>query len=320
MDGIKILGTGYSVPEVVISNDDMAKIVDTNDEWIRTRTGIERRHNIPEGKGLTEYGADAALKALRMAGVLPEEIGAVIFATLSSEYLVPATACLIQKELGIPEDALCFDLNAACSGFIFAIHTMECLLNASERKYGLIIGAENLSRLLDMTDRSTCILFGDGAGAAVVKSDPSYTSINAVYGSSGNKDMLYVPGAQSKEPSYIHMDGTNVFKFAVSIIPQCIEKVLAKAGKTTDDVDFYVFHQANARIIDLVVRKYKIPKEKYYKNISEYGNTSAGSIPIVLGELMEQKKIGTGSRVLIVGFGGGLTWGGALVEIGSREG
>ena len=258
--------------------------------------------------------AAAARQALDKAGVAPEEIGACIVATVSPDTIVPSAACALQRELGLPNDIICFDLNAACTGFLFALHTMECLLNSSPRKYGLVVGAEVLSRMVDWNDRSTCILFGDGAGAAVVECRQDWPSISAVLGCHGDEHILRIAGPGTGEPSVIQMEGTRVFKFAVEAVPWCVDQVLARTGKTMDDVDFFVFHQANARIIDLVVRKYHIPPEKYYKNIAEYGNTSAASIPLVLSELEEAGTVGPGSRVLVVGFGGGLTWGGALVE------
>ena len=235
-------------------------------------------------------------------------------ATLTADDLVPSAACCMKHELNLPHDTVCFDLNAACTGFLYALHTMECLLNASERKYGLVIGAENLSRITNWEDRGTCILFGDGAGAVVVESRPEWPSISAILGCHGTDQMLRVPGVEKGVPSLIYMEGTKVFKFAVEAVPYCIDQVLARTGKTVDDVDFFVFHQANARIIDLAVKKYHIPQEKYYKNICEYGNTSAASIPLVISELHEMGKVGSGSCVLIVGFGGGLTWGGAMIE------
>ena len=235
-------------------------------------------------------------------------------ATVTPETLVPSAACGLQAALGLPEDIPCFDLNAACTGFLFALHTMECLLNASPRKFGLVVGAENLSRVVNWADRGTCILFGDGAGAAVVECREGWPSVSAVLGCHGNGELLRLPGPEAGEPSYISMEGTKVFKFAVEAVPWCVNQVLQKTGRTVEDVDFFVFHQANARIIDLAVRKCRIPPEKYYKNIAEYGNTSAASIPLVLSELREQGKIGPGSRLLAVGFGGGLTWGGCLIE------
>ncbi|MGI6012749.1 MAG: beta-ketoacyl-ACP synthase III [Oscillospiraceae bacterium] len=313
MNGIKICGTGHSVPAKVVTNEDMARIVETNDEWITSRTGIKNRHHCTT-ETHADLCLDAAKQALEKAGISPDEIGACIVATCTAETVVPSAACTLQRDLGLPTDIPCFDLSAACTGFLFSLHTMECLLRAAPRPYGLVIGCEVLTRVTDWTDRSTCILFGDGAGAAVVEYNPSYPSICAEMGTHGNDQLLKIPGVETGIPSKLTMQGTKVFQFAVKAVPYCIDKVLEKAGKTMDDVDFFVFHQANGRIIDNVVRKYHIPEEKYYKNINEYGNTSAASIPIVISELVNLGKIGSGSRVLCVGFGGGLTWGGALVE------
>ena len=314
MNGIKIRGTGRSVPGKLVTNQDLEKIVDTSDEWITARTGIKTRHHCAEGERISAITAEAARRALEDAGISRSEIGACIVATATPETLVPSAACALQRDLNLPQDIPCFDLNAACTGFLFALHTMECLLNASPRKYGLVVGAENLSRVINWADRGTCILFGDGAGAAVVECREGWPSISAVTGCHGNDALLRVPGAGTGERSLISMEGTRVFKFAVEAVPWCVDQVLKKTGRTVEDVDFFVFHQANARIIDLAVRKYRIPPEKYYKNIAEYGNTSAASIPLVLSELRDQGKIGPGSRILAVGFGGGLTWGGCLIE------
>ena len=314
MNGIKIRGTGRGVPGKLVSNQDLEKLVETNDEWITSRTGIQTRHHCAGEETFSAITAQAARRALADAGVSPEEIGACIVATVTPETVVPSAACTLQRELGLPEDILCFDLGAACSGFLFALHTMECLLNASPRKFGLVVGAENLSRCIDWSDRGTCILFGDGAGAAVVECREGWPSISAIMGCHGSSGLLHVPGAETEGHSWISMEGTKVFKFAVEAVPWCVDQVLKKNGRAVEDVDFFVFHQANARIIDLAVRKYRIPPEKYYKNIAEYGNTSAASIPLVLSELREQGKIGPGSRLLAVGFGGGLTWGGCLIE------
>ena len=313
MNGIKICGTGRAVPEKVVTNQDLEKIVETNDEWITSRTGIQRRHPCT-GETHTSLCVSAAKAALDRAGVSPDQIGACIVATVTADTLVPSAACMLQRELGLPTDTPCFDLNAACTGFLYALHTMECLLNASPRKFGLVVGCEELSRVINWEDRGTCILFGDGAGAAVVECREGWPSIGAVLGSQGDDELLRLPGIASVERGFIAMEGTKVFKFAVEAIPRCMEQVLEKAHMTAADVDFFVFHQANARIIDLAVRKFRIPPEKYYKNIQEYGNTSAASIPLVLSELQDQGKVGPGSRTLVVGFGGGLTWGGALIE------
>lgn len=313
MSGIKIKGTGRFVPAKVITNDYLSTVVDTSDEWITSRTGIQTRFHCTT-ETHTDMCVNAARQALENAGIKPEEIGACVVATFSADYLSPSAACMLQRGLGLPHDAVCFDLNAACSGFLFAIHTMECLLASAPRKYGLVLGAEMLSRFINWEDRGTCVLFGDGAGAVVVEWREDYPSISALLGCHGDPDMLGVTGAEKAEPARIFMHGQPTFKFAVQAVPYCIDQVLSRTGKTMDDVDFFVFHQANARIIDLAVRKYHIPPEKYYKNIQTYGNTSAASIPLVISELHDLGKVGPGSRVMIVGFGGGLTWGGALVE------
>ena len=313
MNGIKIRGTGRCVPAHIVTNDDLAQRIETSDEWITSRTGISRRRHCQE-----EHPAmlcvEAGRAALEKSGVSPDQIGVCIVATLTPENLCPSTACTLQQELGLPTDCLCFDLNAACTGFLFGLHTAECLLNASTKKFALVVGGEALSRILNWEDRGTCILFGDGAGAAVVECREGWPSIGAVLGCRGDREILHVDGPGSGKPGLIAMEGTKVFKFAVETVPKCMDQVLKRHNMTVEDVDFFVFHQANARIIDLVVRKYNIPSEKYYKNLAEYGNTSAASIPLVLSELEELGKVGPGSRVLVVGFGGGLTWGGALVE------
>ena len=313
MSGIKICGAGHYVPPKLVTNADLERIVDTSDEWITSRTGIKTRHHC-----VTETHADmcreAAKKALERAGVKPEEIGVCIVATFSPDFLSPNAASLLQRDLGLRNDTVCFDLNAACSGFLFAIHTAECLLAASPRKYALVLGAEMLSRFINWEDRGTCVLFGDAAGAAVVEWSEEYESLHAALHCEGDSEMLGVTGSGHKNPPQIFMQGQQVFKFAVTAVPTCMDEALERSGKTIDDVDFFVFHQANTRIIDLAVRKYRIPEEKYYKNIEKYGNTSAASIPMVLSELSELQKVGPGSRVMLVGFGGGRAWGAALAQ------
>ena len=314
MNGIKLRGLGRCVPAQSVTNDDLAKTVDTSDAWITARTGIRSRRRCTE-ETHTELCVTAARRALAQAGITPADIGACIVATVSADTIVPSAACMLQRDLGMPEDTPCFDLNAACTGFIYALHTMECLLNAAPRKFGLVVGAEALSKVVDWTDRGTCILFGDGAAAAVVECREGWPVIGAVLGSRGDDRLLRLPGLGRGEPNVLSMEGTQVFKFAVETVPACMDAVLAKAGLTAEDIDFFVFHQANARIIDLAVRKYRIPPEKYYKNIDHYGNTAAASVPLVLSELYEQGRIGPGSRLLTVAFGGGLTWGGAVLEL-----
>ena len=309
MSGIRIRGAGHCVPEKVVTNDDLARRVDTSDEWIASRTGIRRRH-VCEGESQAELCIGAARMALEQAGAAPAEIGVCIVATMTPDTLMPSTACRVQSALGLPEDTLCFDLNAACTGFVFALHTAECLLAASPRKLALVIGGECLSRIVDWDDRSTCILFGDGAGAAVVEYRAEWPSIGAVTGARGDATMLHAQGPG--QASVIQMEGTQVFKFAVETVSKTVTELLEKYALSLDEVDWFVFHQANARIIDLVGRKCAIPPEKLAVNIAEYGNTSAASIPIALSEM--QGRIRPGQRVMLVGFGGGLTWGGAIIQ------
>ena len=219
MNGIKIRGTGRCVPEKIVTNEDLAKIVDTSDEWITTRTGIRRRHHCTT-ETHTTLCVGAARAALEKAGITPDQIGACIVATVTADTLVPSAACVLQRELGLPCDIPCFDLNAACTGFLFGLHTMECLLNASPRKFGLVVGGEALSRIINWEDRGTCILFGDGAGAAVVECREDWPSIGAVLGTRGDSELLRVAGVENGEHCYIQMDGTKVFKFAVETVPR----------------------------------------------------------------------------------------------------
>ena len=315
MNGLKLVSTGSAMPKGVVTNEDLTKIVDTSDEWITTRTGIHTRRRCGEGESHTQLCLAAARQALERSGIAPEAVGVCLIATFTGDHLNPATACILQKELGFPEDTVCFDLNAACSGFVYALHTAQCLLAAAPRKFGLVLGAEVLSRVTDYTDRSTCILFGDGAGAAVVEWGEDYPSIHAVLGCRGDADVLYTPGVNAKAPSYIHMEGQSVFRFAVETVPRCISQVLEQAGLGVEDVDRYVFHQANQRIIDLAMRKLHLPPEKCTGNIAHTGNTSAASVPLLLDELVSTGALRSGQRALCVGFGAGLTWGGALLEL-----
>lgn len=248
------------MPKKVVTNDDLAKIVDTNDEWISTRTGIRSRRYCTDGESHTSLCLAAARQALERGGVAPGEIGICLVATVTPDFLSPAAACLLQKELGFPEDTICFDLNAACSGFVYALHTAECLLASTPRKYGLVLGAEILSRVMDFGDRSTCVLFGDGAGAALVEWGANYPSLHAVLGCRGNSEVLYVPGVNTAAPPHVHMDGQSVFRFAVEAVPRCAREVLDRAGLTPEDIDLFVFHQANQRIIDFAVKKLGIDR------------------------------------------------------------
>ena len=315
MSGIKLLGTGSAMPSRVVTNHDLAQVVDTSDEWIVSRTGISQRCYCAQGESHTGLCLQAARKALEHSGVTPGQIGVCLVATLSADHLTPATACILQRELGLEQDTVCFDLNAACSGFVYGLHTAQCLLAAAQRKFALVVGAEVLSRLINMEDRSTCVLFGDGAGAAVVEWREDYPDPCAVLGCQGDDQALVVPGVNTGKASHIAMDGQGVFRFAVEALPRCARQVAQKAGISLDEVDRFVFHQANQRIINFAVKKLGVDPEKCVGNIARTANTSAASVPLLLDELMERGELKSGQRVLCVGFGGGLTWGGALLEL-----
>lgn len=307
MKGLCVVGTGRCLPDNIVTNHDLSRRMDTSDEWISSRTGILQRH-ISAGESNADLATGAALKALNSAGISPGEVGLCIVATLTPDNLTPSVACMLQRDLGLSEDIACFDLNAACSGFVYALAVARGLLLESERPYALIIGSEIMSRTLDFSDRSTGVLFGDGAGAVVVKLSESH-QFASVLGARGDDSALCCPAG-----GHMQMQGNEVFRFATDILPRCIDDTLKKAGRTLDDADYVVCHQANSRIICHVLKKLKAPEEKFYLNLQHYGNTSAASIPIALDEMVEKGLLKSGSRVLCVGFGGGLTWGGAWLE------
>lgn len=311
MNGLHILGTGRAVPDQIVTNDDLARRVDTNDEWIVARTGIRERRFAREGESLTQFTVAAARQALERAGLKPEDIGLCITATVTSDRLFPSQACLIHQELGLPEDCPAFDLSAGCTGFLYAMETAAAMLPRMNRPYALLVGGELLSRIIDMDDRSTCILFGDGAGAAVVES--TETGWYSLMGTRGDRDVLWAWGPGQDRP-YLHMDGQGVFQFAIKTVPQVAKQLLEKAGMDKEQVDWYVPHQANHRIVESVAKRLKMPLDRFYENMDRYGNTSAGSIPIALDEMAEQGLLKKGQWVMCLGFGAGLTWGGALFQ------
>lgn len=311
MNGLKLLGTGYALPTRVLDNDAMTAYVETSDEWITTRTGIRQRHFCGEGESTTTLAIEAARKALNDSGLDKSEIGCVIVATSSGEYVMPSTACLVHKALALREDIPVFDLGAACAGFLYAVDAARAMLLAHGGRAALVIGAEQMSQLLDMADRNTCVLFGDAAGAAVfaLDEDAEYAYVCGTRG-----DMaIQVGGPRRTLP--MTMEGQNVFRFAVSTIPATVEELLEKTGKTLDEVDWVICHQANQRIIDASVRRLGVPAEKFYKNLDHYANTSAASIPLALAEMKESGKLKSGQRVILVGFGGGLTWAGVMLRV-----
>ena len=312
MNGLKLLATGRCLPAAAVTNEDMRRYVDTSDEWITTRTGIRQRYFCAEGENALTLASGAARQALADSGIPKEELGCVVCATVSADYATPSLSCLVQAELGLPEEIPVLDLNAACSGFLYAVAVARGLLAQNGKKYALIIGCEVLSRLMNMSDRSTCVLFGDGAGAAVFEAGADFP-FYALQGARGDKAILANgPGPLAPELS---MDGRAVFRFAVEALPHCIRGIQGQSGLSLEEIDWVVCHQANERIIDHCVKKLKAPAEKFYKNMARYGNTSAASIPIALDEMNRDGKLKPGQKILCVGFGGGLTWAAALFTI-----
>ena len=308
MAGIVIKGTGKSAGDQVVTNDNLAEIVDTSDQWIRRKTGIRSRHF---AKNMTnaDMAAEAAAEALKNSGIDKSDVAAIVVCTFSADNKTPAMACSVAKSLGIGGEVLLFDLNGACSGFIYGCKVAEGLLRAEPGKYAIVIGSEKISPWMDMEDRGTCVLFGDGAGACVVayRENCDFTFFGA---SNPDIDVLKCP-----QGGKIQMSGQEVYRFAVSKVPECIDKVLEKSGKTTEDVDYFVCHQANERIIDNVAaRVSRRDDERFYKNIYGYGNTSAASIPIAISHMDEEGLLKKGTTLLCTGFGAGLTYGGMLIE------
>lgn len=315
----RILGTGSCVPAQSWDNDKLSGMVDTNDEWIRERTGIARRH-VADEESTASLAAGAARAALENAGVDAEEIELIIVATVSPESLVPCTACQVQKLIGA-KAATCFDLNGACTGFLLAMNTAQAYMAQGIYRTALIIGAECLSNLTDWSDRSTCILFGDGAGAAVLRAQNAgrYAQVTHSVGEKG--EVLTCGSRNRKAPergegapdTFLRMDGGEVFKFAVSKVPEVIGELLQETGLSEKEIDYFILHQANARIVSAVARRLGGDLEKFPMNIEEYGNTSSASIPILLDELNRAGKLKAGMKLVLAGFGGGLSYGASLI-------
>ncbi|MCR5666250.1 MAG: ketoacyl-ACP synthase III [Eubacterium sp.] len=319
----KIIGTGSYLPPTVMTNEAISKLVDTNDAWIRERTGIGKRH-IATDDTTVSMASKAAQKALEAANITAEELDLVIVGTISADHLLPSTACSVQSEIGA-KNAVAFDVNAACSGFLFAMNTANAYIKSGMYQNALIIGVETLSKITDWTDRSTCVLFADGAGAAVLTATDTEDEgiLSFVQGSDGTRGpALYCKSRSNNnpyvtttlDPGYITMDGPAVFKFAIKTVPACIRELLDKGGYTTQDPDVYVLHQANLRIIQSISKRLSIPMEKFPLNMEECGNTSAASVPILLDETVRSGGIKKGDLVILAGFGAGLTWGGALIR------
>ena len=315
---IGITGMGVHVPERVFTNDDLAQFVDTSDEWIVERTGIRERHFATEEQALTDIARPAAERALAQAGADPASIDLIIVATVTPDMMFPTTSALLADSLGMP-DAAAYDLLAGCTGFMYALAQAYGMLASGLATRALVVGGDVLSKILDWTDRSTLVLFGDGAGAVVMEHVEDGGFLGFELGADGGGgDTLWLPGSGSRHfenaDKLVKMNGREVFKFATRVLVSSAEKVLDECGRTVDEVDVYVPHQANKRIIDHAARKLGIPEGKVVVNVDRYGNTSSGSIPLALADAAADGRLREGELVLMTGMGAGLTWGSALME------
>lgn len=315
----RIIGTGSALPALLVSNRELEKTVDTTDEWIRSRTGIESRHIAVE-ETTTSMAIEAAKKALQDAKASPEELDLIIVGTISPDHYFPSTACEIQNALGAV-NATAFDISAACAGFLFGLGIVDAYMKADTVRNALVVGAETLSKMMDWNDRSTCVLFGDGAGAAVVRSDESGI-MSMVQGSDGARgNALTCEGRRVNNPykkndtslDYTKMNGQEVYKFAVKTVPKSIEEALLKADVKADDVKYFLLHQANLRIIEAVAKRLGQSIEKFPTNLQECGNISAGSVPVLLDHVNREGMLQKGDTIVLAGFGAGLTWGATVL-------
>lgn len=316
----RIIGTGRCLPETVVTNDYLSTIMDTSDEWISSRTGIKERR-IVKNETTASMSAEAARQAMEDAGITAEEIDLIIVGTLTGDYITPSTACEVQAAIGAV-NAMAFDVNAACTGFIVALNTAHLYIQAGIYRTALVIGAETLSKIMDWNDRSTCVLFGDGAGAAIVRSNEKGI-MSFVQGADGAKGLSLAckdrannnPLVQNpKDLNYTAMNGQEVYKFAVTKVPECIHQVLEDANLTTDDIKYFILHQANIRIINSVAKRLKVSEDKFPISLDHCGNVSAASVPILLDEVNKNGLLQKGDKIVISGFGGGLTWGADIIE------
>jgi len=315
---ISITGLGCHVPERVLTNDDLSKLVDTNDEWIMERTGIRERRIAADDEALTDICLPAARRALEMSGVDPKSIDLLVVATVTPDMAFPSSSALIADVLGMP-DAAAYDLSAGCTGFVYAIAQAHGMLAAGLAQRALVVCADVLSKILDWTDRSTLVLFGDGAGAVVMERVEEGGFLGFELGADGSGGAnLWLPGSGSRKfenpERYVKMNGREVFKFATRVMVSSAEAILEECGMSIDEVDVYVPHQANVRIIDHAARKLGVPEEKIVVNVHKYGNTSSGSIPLALADAADDGRLEPGKLVLLTGMGAGLTWGSALIE------
>ena len=320
-----IIGMGHAYPEGILTNADLEKIVETSDEWITTRTGIKQRHKAGDDEYTSQFGTTAAKQALERAGLKPEDIELIVCATTTPDQIMPSTGALIQAQIGAV-NAAGMDVFAACSGFIYGLTMVESMIRTGQIKHALVIGAEVLTKYVDYTDRGTCVILGDGAGAAVLGPVDSGKGILATKIKSDGRyeEQLYAPGGGTKlgtthetidnRMHFFKMKGNELFKVAVRSMADISAEVLEISGCTVNDVDIVIPHQANQRITDAVASRLGVPEEKVYSNIAEHGNTSSASIPIALDECIESGRIKEGSLVLLTAFGGGVTWGGTVIR------
>ncbi len=324
MKNAKMIGFGLYTPKNLVENEKLQEFLETSDEWIRTRTGIERRY-ISLDENTSDLAVEASKKALSQAGLSAEDIDLIIVATVTPDNFTPSTACIVQDKLGA-KNAWAFDINAACTGFIYALKLGRSLIRSGEANNALIIGAETLSKALNWEDRGSCVLFGDGAGATVLTSTEEDCGIKCVnVKSDGSKgDSLVIQGLPLNSPfkegkevseNYINMNGREIFKFATKVMEESIVEILEKENIKIEDIAAIIPHQANLRIIDYVVKRLEIPREKFITNLQNYGNTSGASIPIALCESIDEGNLKKGDNIIMVGFGGGLTWGAALIKL-----
>jgi 3-oxoacyl-[acyl-carrier-protein] synthase-3 len=321
---VSITGIGSNAPERILTNDELSSMVDTSDEWIVARTGIRERRVATQEEALTDLALPAARQALDQAGVKPEELDLLIVATVTPDMSFPATAALMAAELGAHE-AAAYDLSAGCTGFMYAVAQAYGMLAGGICRRALVVGGDVLSKIVDWTDRTTCIVFGDGAGAVVMERVESGGFMGFELGADGGGGFqLYLPAGGSRAPTtaetvaenghYVHMNGREVFKFATRVLVSSAQKLLDQLGLTVDDIDLYVPHQANVRIIKHAVERLGIPEEKVVINVDRYGNTSSGSIPLALAEAVRDRRVDKGDIVLMTGMGAGLTWGSGVIE------
>jgi 3-oxoacyl-[acyl-carrier-protein] synthase-3 len=318
MTNNQILATGSYLPERVMTNDDLSKLVDTNDEWITERTGIKERHIASKEQKTSDLAYEAAKKAIDKANIDAQDIDLIIVATTTPDLTFPSTAVIVQGKLGI-KSCSAFDIQAVCSGFIYGLTTADSLMKTLGLKKALVIGAETMSRIIDWKDRGTCILFGDGAGAVILEeTEDSNKGILAanLYSDSQTKELLYTDGgtSASQKAGHIHMEGREVFKHAVSKLATCTKESLQKANLTTDEIDWVIPHQANQRILDATIKKLRVKEDKLISTVAKHANTSAASIPLALDNAVEEGKVKKGDLLAIQAIGGGLTWGSAIVR------